>query len=188
MEVVGEAADGDEALAQIDALRPDAVILDVVMPGMGGLEVLRRVAGAGRQPCVVVVSSLTEESVVLDALRNGALAFVDKAAPQEEVVHALRYAVQGRRYLSPALRDRAVDIYARGEGADADDPLARLTDREHEVLRRAAAGATSAAIADALFLSARTVETHRARGMQKLGLTSQTELVRFGIRYGLLVP
>jgi DNA-binding NarL/FixJ family response regulator len=184
--VVGEAVDGLEALSLIEHLQPDVLVVDLMMPRLGGLEVTRRARLLPTPPQVVVLSMHADEIYVLDALRNGAAAYVLKENDTAQLITAVRAVMAGQRYLSPPLSERAIDSYVRQAHATPLDAFELLTAREREVLQLAAAGHTSAAIGTQLSISPRTAETHRANLMRKLGLHSQAELVRFAVQRGLL--
>jgi DNA-binding NarL/FixJ family response regulator len=186
--VVGEAADGLKVVDLVERLRPRVLVADLMMPGLGGLEVTRQVVKRCPETRVVVLSMHANESYVLEALRNGALGYVLKDASAEELVRAIREAAAGRRYLSPPLSDRAVESYARRVAEGGQDPYGALTAREREVLHLAAAGRGNKEIAKELGISPRTAETHRANLLRKLGLKGQTELVRFAIERGITLP
>jgi DNA-binding NarL/FixJ family response regulator len=183
--VVGEAPDGRTALGLIEALRPDVVLLDLSMSGMGGLEVCRR--AMDRFPCVrIIIFSIHEaDAYVLEALRGGAMAYVLKSAPPAEILIAIREAIAGRRYLGSVLSDRVSEAVAQPGNSPPGDPLEGLTQREREVFGLVAEGRTNAEIAAMLGIGIRTVETHRANLMRKLGLSRHAELIRFAIRHGL---
>jgi DNA-binding NarL/FixJ family response regulator len=186
--VVGEAADGLTALDLIVELRPVLAILDVQLPDLNGIEVARRVQVQAPDTRVIMLSMHADEPYVLEALRYGASGYVLKGDATTDLINAVRAAVEGRRFLSAPLVERAIDTYARGT-SEADRPLDRyelLTSREREVLHLAAQGLSNGQIGDRLAISRRTAETHRANLLRKLGLVSQTELVRFAIDRGLL--
>ena len=184
--VVGEATDGLQAIEVVERVRPDVLVLDVMMPGLGGLEATRRVRQRVPQTRVVILSMHASEAYVLEALRGGASAYVLKEASAAELVQAIRVAAAGRRYLSPPLSERAIQAYVE-RSRDGDlDLYATLTAREREVLHLAAGGHSNPEIALRLAISPRTVETHRAHLMQKLGLEGQTDLVRYAVRRGIL--
>lgn len=185
-QVVGEAGDGLEAVQLTLRLRPDVLVLDLMMPGLNGIDVARQVTKQVPQTRVVVLSMYASEDYVLEALRNGASGYVLKDASTLELVQAIRDVVTGRRYLSPPLAERAIDAYVRQTQESTLDPYETLTDREREVLHLAAEGLTSTEIAERLSLSPRTVETHRSNMMRKLGLRTQTDLVRYAIRRGII--
>jgi len=186
LKVVGEADDGVEALRLVERLEPSLVVLDLVLPGLDGLDVLREVRRTKPEVQVIVLSMHSDEGYVREALARGAAGYVLKTAGAGELLQAVRAAVDGRRYLSPPLSERAIEAYAkRAVGTEA-DPYDLLTTREREVVRLAADGLTNADIGAKLFISARTVEVHRAKAMHKLDLHSYPDLVRYALRRGLV--
>jgi two-component system, NarL family, response regulator NreC len=186
LRVVGEAANGLEAVDLTERLKPDVLIVDVMMPSLNGLEVARQVGQRAPQTRVVVLSMYANEAYVLEALKNGAVAYVLKDSCADDLVQAVRQATTGRYYLSSPLSERAIDAYVRNAKDSALDPYDTLTGREREVLQLVAEGQTSAQIATRLFISPRTVETHRANLMRKLGLSTQVDLVRYALKRGIL--
>lgn len=186
-EIVGETGDGLEAVRLVEQHKPQVLVVDLMMPGLNGLEVARQVAQRVPRTRIVVLSMHANEAYVLEALKNGASAYVLKDASTAELVRAVREANAGRRYLSPPLSEPAIDSYIqRARTSDSLDVYDTLTNREREVLQLAAEGHTNAEIAARLFISPRTVETHRANAMHKLGLRSHTDLVRFALQRGIL--
>ena len=184
--VIGEAADGLEAVQHVERLRPDVLVVDVMMPGLNGIEVTRQVRQRMPATKVVVLSMHSHEPYVLEALRHGASGYVLKDASTEQLVHAIREVVAGRSYLSPPLTERAIAAYtARAQTATL-DPYDLLTTREREVFQLAAEGLSNAEIAQRLTISPRTVEMHRGNLMRKIDLQSQTDLVRYAIRRGVI--
>ena len=186
--VVGEAADGREAVALVERLGPDILVVDMVMPGLTGLEVIRQVRARAPRTRIVVLSMHAVEGYVREAMRAGATAYVLKEARADEFVRAVREAAAGRRFLSPALSERAIEAYIGQVGAGTLDLHDTLSGRERDVLRLSAEGHTAAQIAELLSLSVRTIETYRASMMRKLGLRNQTELLRYALRRGLISP
>jgi DNA-binding NarL/FixJ family response regulator len=184
--IVGDADNGLEATRLVERLRPNVLILDVMMPGLNGLEVIRRARKLSPQTHVVVLSMHRDESYVLEALKNGAVAYVLKDSSAEELVKAVNEAMAGRRYLSPLLSQSAIDTYVERAANEKLDSYKSLTGREREVFQLAAEGHTNAEIAKRLFISPRTVEIHRAKVMQKLGLRNHTDLIRFALKRGIL--
>jgi len=170
----------------VERLQPNVLVLDLMMPGLGGLEVLRRVARQAPSTRVVILSMHSSEAYVVEAMRDGALAYVPKGSDAGELVHAVRSAAAGRPYLSPPLSQRALEAYVEQASSARLDFYGTLTPREREVFHLAAEGHTSAEIAKRLFISPRTVESHRRNLMHKLGLESQTDLVRYALRRGIL--
>lgn len=185
--VVGMAASGAEAISLARKLQPALLVTDMVMPGLSGLEVVRQARQAAPAMQVVVFSMHAEESYVREALRAGAAGYVLKESLASELVAAINAAMQGRRYVSQDLSDRILEIYAQDAPQGSFDPYQQLTDREREVLVLSAEGLNTAAIASRLVLSPRTVESHRASMMHKLGLRTIADLVRYAIRRGLVV-
>jgi two-component system response regulator NreC len=186
--VVGEAADGLEAVRLVERLKPNVLVLDLMMPGLNGLEVTRQVCQRTPQTCVVIVSMYSNEAYVLEALRNGATGYVLKDTETSELVQAVREVAAGRRYLSSPLSERAIEAYVKKAHAAPLDLYETLTTREREVLHLSAEGCTNGEIGTRLGISPRTAETHRANLLRKLGLHSQTELVRYALQRGILPP
>ncbi|MGH9278388.1 MAG: response regulator [Acidimicrobiales bacterium] len=184
-EVVGQAIDGQEVAELVERLHPDVVVLDLMMPGKSGLEVTRNLAQRSSAPPVLILSMHDSPGYVVEAMRSGAAGYALKQAPAAELTRAVRAVAAGLRYLSPPLTERALEAY-RGVAASQSDSGDALTAREREVLQLAAEGRTNAEIAEQLFISRRTVETHRARAMRKLGLHSHVELVLYAVRHGIV--
>jgi DNA-binding NarL/FixJ family response regulator len=184
--LVGEAGDGLEAVRLATRLRPDVLITDVMMPGLNGLEVTRQVTKSLPQTRVVILSMYTDDAYVLEALKNGACGYVLKDSQASDLVQAVREVAAGRRYLSPPLSERALELYAQKIESVPDDPYELLTTREREVLQLVAEGRTNVEIANQLFISHRTAEGHRANLMRKLRLQNHAELVRYALRRGIL--
>ncbi len=182
MEVVGEAGDGDAGVRAARLEKPDVTLLDVVMPGRTGLEVCAEVAGASRGK-VLVLSMQDDPSYVREAFAAGASGYMLKEAADIELVQAVREVAAGARYVHPTLGARLAQAEVEAARRAENDPL---SDREREVLRLLALGHTNQEIAKRLFISVRTAETHRAHIMQKLGLGTRAELVRYALAHGLL--
>ena len=185
--VVAEASDGREAVALIAQHRPDVVLMDVTMDGLNGLEATVHAVRDHRDVRVIVLSMHNDEPYVIEALRAGAMAYILKGSESTEIARAVAEVIAGRRYLSAPLSERAIAALTN-QTPDQADPLNSLTPREREVLALAAEGMNTTEMAEKLFISPRTAETHRTNLMQKLGLQSQTDLVRFAIRRGLIQP
>jgi DNA-binding NarL/FixJ family response regulator len=184
--VVGEAADGLEVTGLVERLKPDVLILDLMMPGLGGLDVSRQVRRRAPTTRVVILSMHSSDAYVVEALRNGASAYVLKGSTAGDLIGAVREALAGRRYLSPPLSEKAIESYVQ-RARDAElDVYQTLTGREREVLHLAAEGLTSTAMGQRLGISPRTAETHRTNVMRKLGLHSRTDLIRYAIKRGVL--
>jgi DNA-binding NarL/FixJ family response regulator len=186
--IVGEAADGIAAVRLVEAHHPTVLIVDLMMPGMNGLEVTRHVRSLPNPPQVIILSMHADELYVLDALRSGAAAYVLKESDTMQLAQAVRAAAAGQRYLSPLLSERAIDTYIQQRQASTFDVLEMLTAREREILTLIVHGYTNTAIAAQLTISPRTVETHRTNLMRKLELRSHADLIRFAIRRGLIPP
>jgi two-component system, NarL family, response regulator NreC len=181
LKLVGEARDGMEAVAMVEKLRPKILLLDLMLPRLHGLEVIRQVRKS-TSTHVIVVSMYSDEPYVIEAFRNGAMGYVLKDSTSAELLQAIRGVESGNRYLSPSLSDLAIHAYLKKVDGIVSDIFHTLTGREREVLQLAAEGRSTAQIAKELFISPRTVESHRANVMKKLALRSQTDLVRFAIR------
>jgi two-component system response regulator NreC len=184
--VVGEAGDGLETVRLVECLQPDVLVLDLMMPGLSGLEALRVVRQRSPRTRVVVLSMHSDAAFVVTALRDGATGYVLKGGAEKHLVHAVREAAAGKRYLSPPVTESAIDAYIVQAKSAALDPHETLTVREREVLQLAAEGRAGAEISSRLHISPRTVENHRANLMRKLGLKNQTDLVRYALRRGLI--
>lgn len=181
LQLVGEAADGLEALQLTEKLNPDVLLLDLGMPRMHGLEVIRRVRSGAKKTSVIVVSMHSDEPYVAEALRAGASGYILKDGSPEELTGAINAVSKGEHYLSPRIKKCAL-YAALGASPRDNDSYHDLTQRERVVLQHAAEGFSNAEIGQKLFISSRTVESHRANLMKKLSLTCQTDLVRYAIR------
>nr|WP_221475347.1 response regulator transcription factor [Sphaerisporangium rubeum] len=181
VEVAGECATGEQALALVRALRPAVVLLDLVMPGMDGLDVLRRL-GEGR-PAVIVLTSFHEDDRIVEALRLGALSYLPKTTPVDRVVEAVRAAATGGSVLEPRIASLLV---RRMRGSGPPDPLAALTPREREVLTALARGRSNIEIARSLSLGKETVKTHVSSILAKLGVADRTQAAIVGLQQGLV--
>jgi len=184
--VVGEAADGLEVADVVEKTRADVLILDLLMPGLGGLDVAREVSRRSPQTRIVVLTMHSSEAFVLRALANGTSAYILKDSSVTEVVHAIHEVQAGRRYLSSRLSERAIEAFVNRADSGAVDIYETLTTREREVLHLAAEGLSNPAIGERLFISARTAQAHRAHIMQKLCLESRTALIAYAFRRGLI--
>ncbi len=184
--VVGEAANGIDAVALAEQLHPDILLVDLMMPGISGLEVTRQVSRLSPETRVVVLSMHSDEAYVLEALRNGAVGYVLKGSTAMELMQALREVRRGRRYLSPPLSDRALDDYVKKARDSNVDPYETLTTRERELLHLVAEGHANSEIAGRMSISQRTVETHRTNVNRKLGLRTQVDLILYAMRRGIL--
>ena len=186
MQVIGQATDGLEVLPRVLELKPDVLVLDLMMPGLNGLEVARQVRERAPATRVIVLSMHSNDAYVVEALRNGAAGYVLKQAEARALVDAIRTVRTGARYLSPPLSEEKLQRWEHEAKAAPFDPYDTLSTREREVLQLAAEGLTSAAIGERLQIGKRTVETHRANLQRKLGVRTQAELVRFAVKKGLV--
>lgn len=184
--IAGEARDGVEAVRLVERTKPDILLLDIVMPGLNGIEVIREALKVSSNTRILVLSMHSDESYVVQAFRNGASGYILKDARSQELLEAVRLVAAGQRYLSPPLSQRAIDAYLEKVESEGFDPYDTLTPREREILQLAAEGFTNSDIGERLFISPRTVETHRAHLMRKLSLRSHTDLVLFAVRRGIL--
>ena len=191
MEVVGEASSGPEAIRLLKRLGPDILLLDVRMPGMDGLETLRRIRAdpAIVDTRVIVVTTFEVDRYVFVALQAGAAGFILKDAAPEELARAVRVVADGEALLSPSVTRRVVSLFAQQSAFDPalDLSLDELTDREREMVAWVATGSSNEEIAAALFVSPATVRTHVSRAMLKLGARSRAQLVVIAVRAGLTV-
>lgn len=183
-EVIGEAADGLKVTSLAERLKPDVLVVDLMMPGLGGFDVTRRVTKKLPETRVVILSMYSSEAHVVEAMRSGASAYVLKDASTEDLVTAIREAAAGRRFLSAPYSNDLIESYLKRTGGV--DPYETLTPREREVLHLVAEGLTSGEIALRLYISPRTAESHRANLMRKLGLRSRTDLVKFAFQRGIV--
>jgi two-component system, NarL family, response regulator NreC len=188
-QVVGEAVDGLEAIQMVEQRSPDVVIMDLMMPRMNGLEAARQIHAQYPHIRIVILSMFDSEAYIVEALSVGAEAYLLKQSTTEDLVKAVREVLAGKRFLSPPLNELAINgfiQYAMSAKTSESDPHGRLTPREREVLHLVAQGYTNIDIARALSLSSRTIETHRAHMMHKLGLNSPVDLARYALEHGLL--
>jgi DNA-binding NarL/FixJ family response regulator len=183
MQVVAIAEDGREAVRVAREAQPDVVLMDLSMPELNGADATRAILERDPACRVIVLSMYSDREYVRRALKAGAVGYVVKRSAAKEVVEAIRTVFGGGRYLSPRVADVVIDDYADDK---RDDPLARLSAREREVLQLLAEGRTGAEIAQRLSLSQKTVETYRARLVEKLGIRDVAGLVRFAIQRGLV--
>jgi two-component system response regulator NreC len=186
LSIIAEADDGLDAVRLVERWKPDVLILDLMMPGLSGLEVIRLVRQRSPQTRIVVLSMYSSNAFIAEALKNGASGYVLKGCAERQIVEAVREAAAGRRFLSPPVSEIAIDAYIEQAKAQPFDPHETLTAREREVLQQAAEGKTNPEIAGRLHISPRTVENHRANLMRKLGLQNQSELFRHAVRHGLI--
>ena len=187
IEVVGEAADGEEAVARAAALDPDVVVLDIAMPRLDGLEAARRIRDRGLRAKILILTVHAEERYLLPVLRMGGSGYVHKGGADTDLLDAIRTVARGDVFLYPGATRLLLADYlgredaGRGQGADRD-----LSDRERQVLALTAEGYSAQGIGERLFLSPKTIETYRERAMHKLGLRRRADLVQYALRSGLL--
>ncbi len=186
MRVMGEADNGSQVLHLIETMQPDVILLDLAMPGLGGLEALPQLRKHAPTARILVLTMHDDESYLRQALRDGAAGYVLKRAADTELLSAIRAVMRGEVYVHPSLTRALLDDILPEPNDTSSEPWDTLSDREREVLLRVARGFTSAKIAEQLNLSPKTVDTYRARGMDKLGLRSRASLVQYTLSRGLL--
>jgi DNA-binding NarL/FixJ family response regulator len=188
VDVVGEAANGQEALTQVEALNPDVVVMDLSMPEMDGAEATRELTRRGGNARVLVLTMHEEEDYLVPLLRAGARGYVVKSAVSTELLEAVRTVAGGGMFVRPSAARVLAEAVTRGGAHDETDArYATLSDREREVFRLTALGYVPARIAEQLFISAKTVDTYRRRIADKLDMTDRAEWVRLALRLGILV-
>ena len=187
LKVVGEASSGLQAVQLTEKIKPRVLIVDIMMPELNGLEVLKQVKERSPATSCIVLSMQSADVYVVEALKAGALGYVLKETGPSELVQAVQQVIQGRRYLSPRISERLIDVLIETNHKPPSDPYQTLTNREREVLQMAAEGLSSSEIARRLSISPRTAELHRGRMMHKLGLRSQTDLIRYAFKRGILI-
>ncbi|GAA4479128.1 response regulator transcription factor [Microbacterium panaciterrae] len=189
IEVVGEAADGAECVRRVGQEQPDVVLMDVRMPVLDGIEATRRLTEAGSRARVLVLTTFDLDEYVFEALRAGAAGFLLKDAPREQLVSAIRQAVDGDALLAPSVTRRLIERFARTGGSSAAlAPFETLSVREREVLALVARGWTNGEVAAALFLGDATVKTHIARMLAKLGARDRIQAIVMAYESGFLRP
>jgi two-component system response regulator NreC len=186
MHVIGEAADGNEALHQADALQPDIVVMDVSMPGMNGLVATRTLKRSQPRAAIIALTRHDDEVYLEELFRAGASGYVLKQSAPVEFLQAIRAVAAGGVYVDPAMTQRLADGLLAGHSEMPNEPRSAISDRESEVLRLIAIGHSNKEIATQLKLSVKTVEVHKANAMRKLGLTGRVDVVRYGVLQGWL--
>jgi DNA-binding NarL/FixJ family response regulator len=186
--VVGQASGGEEGVEKCRTHRPDVVVMDLAMPGMDGLEATRQIAALDNGARVLVLTSQEEEDFLPPVLEAGGSGFVRKTSADRDLLNAIRTVARNEVFLYPSATRLLLKQYRKAEEKGEASPLEKLSDREREVLTLTAEGYSSAEIGKKLFLSPKTVDTYRARLMQKLGLSHRSELVRLALQTGLLKP
>lgn len=187
MEIVGEAANGKEALEKVKELAPDVVLMDIAMPVLGGLEATRRICKEFPRVKVLALTQYDDREYVFPIIEAGACGFVAKTAASSELAYGIRAVYRGESFLSPSVAKLLVEDYQHGAGQrDRHDSYEQLTNRERDVLRLTAEGYTTQEIADTLVISPKTVEGHKAGLMTKLGIHNRIELVKYALRRGII--
>jgi two-component system response regulator NreC len=185
MVVIGEAADGQQALESAKNLRPDVVVMDLSLPDISGIEVTRQVTKNYPDMKVLVLSMHSKKEFVINAIEAGAAGYVPKSSTHESLLDAIRTIQSGQRYLHPMAANALVEGYIE-DGSSAEQRYQELTEREQEVFQLSAKGYTSKEIGERLFISPKTVDTYRQRGYEKLGIEHRSEVIRLALNLGIL--
>ena len=186
-EVVAEASDGRAAVRLTETYRPDVVVMDISMPEMDGLKAAEEIHELGLPPKIVILTVHADEDYLFRTLKAGASGYVHKSSADRELIDAIRTVYRGEVFLYPSAIRKLLGEYLRGGGKQADEKE-RLTNREREVLKATAEGYTNNEIAEQLVISPKTVDTYRQRIMEKLDLHHRSELIRYALKRGYLVP
>jgi two-component system, NarL family, response regulator NreC len=187
MEVVGEAGNGEEAIARTRELRPDVVVMDIAMPRLNGLEATKKIVELGLPTKVLVLTMHSEEQYLTQVLQSGGMGYVLKRSADTELMEAIRTVYRGEAFLYPSATRLLVEDYlGKIKGSQERDSFHELTEREREVLKLTVEGFSNQEIADKLIISPKTVDTYRARIMEKLNLHHRSELIRYALKKGLL--
>ena len=184
-EVIGEASDGEGALKLMEDLSPDIAFMDVMMPNLNGIEAAKIARQRGLKTKLIFLSMHANSTYAVRALQSGALAYVLKDSDFTEILLAIQNVMEGRRYLSAAIADEVFETLLH-VNMNNNDTLEVLSTREREILQLSAQGSTNADIASRLFISPRTVETHRTNLMRKLNLHNHAQLIQFAIQHGII--
>lgn len=185
-QVVGEASSGEEAVERTLELKPDVVLMDLSMPGSNGMDATRRISALGLSTRVLVLTVHAEEEYLVPVVEAGASGYLTKTSADRDLIEALRVVARGQVYLPPSATTLLLQQYRAPNGADEEPGISELSSREREVLALTAEGYSSREIGKKLFISPKTVDTYRARIMEKLRLNHRSELVRFALKVGLL--
>ena len=189
IEVIGEAVDSEEAIRKVAELTPDVLLLDISMPGVGGIEVIRAIKAKMLRVAILILTMHEDEGYLRQALKGGALGYIPKKAAGDELISAIKAVQRGEVFVYSSLTKALVGevIYGADTGGErVVDSLQQLSQREQEVLRRVAQGYNNRQIAEHLYLSVKTVESYKARAMEKLKLHSRVDLVRYAVQHGLI--
>jgi two-component system response regulator NreC len=186
LSVVGEAEDGLQTVQLAEQLKPDIVIVDMMMPRLNGLEAIRQITSRLPNTRCIVLSMQSADPYIVQALKAGASGYVLKDSGPNEVINAIQQVLSGKRYLSPQLSEKLIDLFIAKVEIDVLDPYNSLTAREREILQLAAEGLSNSNIAEQLSISPRTVEQHRQSMMNKMEFKNQTDLIRFALKRGIL--
>ncbi len=189
MEVIGEAEDGKEAVQKAENLKPDIVLMDVSMPFLNGIEATRRIKKHCPEIKVLILTMHTTEEYIFQILRAGASGYIVKKAAHQELITAIKAVNKGDKFLSPSISKRVIEEYILKAGETLEqDSFERLTAREREVLQLISEGKSNREIAEQLFLSVKTDETHKANVMNKLELRTKVDLIKYALRKGIISP
>lgn len=187
-EVIGEASEGTEALSQAESLNPDIILLDLTMPGLGGLEALPLLKKIAPESRILILTMHDDSTYLRQALQSGAAGYILKKAVDSELLNAIRAVARGEIYVYSAMNRKLLDdmLPEHTHNGNKENPWATLSEREMDVIQLVALGHTNPEISEKLILSVKTIETYRARGMEKLGLRTRAQLVRSALAQGLL--
>jgi DNA-binding NarL/FixJ family response regulator len=186
LEVVGEAASGEDAIDRVRELHPNVVVMDIGMPGLSGFEATRRIRQSNPDVQVLALTVHDSEAYVFQMLQAGATGYIVKRAPAVEVIQAVKRAYRGEAVLHPSVAKLLIRDYLSRVEKGEETSYDTLSDREREILKLIAEGKTNREMADLLYLSVKTVQAHRANLMRKLGMHDRTELVKYAIRKGII--
>jgi DNA-binding NarL/FixJ family response regulator len=186
MVVIGEAPTGEEGVEKAKTSKPDVVVMDLSMPGMGGMEATRQITALGFGTKVLVLTMHAEEEYLLAVLEAGGSGYVRKTSADQDLTHAIRTVARDEVFLYPSAAKLLLQGFKTKTETNGPDPLEKLTDRERDVLQQTVQGFSSSEIGEKLFISPKTVDTYRSRVMEKLGLHHRSQLVRFALENGLL--
>jgi len=184
--VVAEASNGFEVLDLVEKHTPDLVILDLTMPKLSGFETISRLCKMQHVPAILVLSAKDDETSVGEAIKAGASGYLPKTSEQTELAFAITSLLKGQRYISPSIAGAVINAQERSIDGGVSSPLALLSSREREVMKLLAEGAPNRDVAKLLHVSPRTIDSHRANIMKKLGIKSNAEIVQTALKYGMI--